>query len=281
LIFVPVIERGSSYSDQGIGAEHWVREPGNAVDTAVNIGAGGQEDPLNGTSWLLAVAPATQRHVWRVRTPGGGAGGVMATGGDLVFQGDILGNFNAYAADSGTKLWSFATGAGIVAAPITYLARSKQFVSVIVGVGTGGALLQLAPHTVDYRTQAKRVLTFGIGGHGKLGPPTPFITPVALPDPDYRPDEKIELQGAITFGGQCTNCHGAQAVSAGNAPDLRASAVPLSEQAFAQVVREGTLLDKGMPRFAEFDDAKLNAVRQYIRSRAEDLRAHPIPAVTN
>lgn len=281
LIFVPVIERGSSYSDAGIDADQWVREPGNAVDTAVIIGAGGQQDPLNGTSWLMAIAPATQRHVWKVRTAGGGGGGVMATGGDLVFQGDISGNFNAYAAESGAKLWSFAAASGIVAAPITYLAYGRQFVSIVAGVGTGSALLQLAPHTVDYRTQAKRVLTFGIGGHGELAAPTPVVMPVAPPDPDYRPDEKTELQGAITFGRQCTNCHGGQAASAGNAPDLRASAVPLSGQAFAQVVREGALLDKGMPRFAEFDDAKLDAVRQYIRSRAADLRAHPTPSAPN
>ena len=77
----------------------------------------------------------------------------------------------------------------------------------------------------------------------------------------------------ITRLDTCTNCHGSNAVSAGNAPDLRASAIPLSAEAFARVVRDGALLDKGMPRFEEFDDQKLNAIRQFIRSRSADLRA--------
>jgi outer membrane protein assembly factor BamB len=33
-------------------------------------------------------------------------GGVMATAGNLVFQGDAQGQFSAYAADSGEPLWS-------------------------------------------------------------------------------------------------------------------------------------------------------------------------------
>jgi quinohemoprotein ethanol dehydrogenase len=272
LLFVPVIEKGGIYNDRGISSGNWVRTPGNAVDAAVNIGLGPINDPLNDTSWLLAVAPSTQKHVWRVRTPTGANGGVMATGGGLVFQGQSTGEFDAYAARSGDKLWSYAAQSGIVAAPISYLVHGKQFVSVAVGIGTGAAFVPTArAGSVDYRTQARRLLTFAIGGRLTLPAPQGF-TLSAPDDADYRTDDALALRGAIGFGRHCTNCHGSNAVSAGNAPDLRVSAIPQSAEAFARVVRDGALLEKGMPRFEEFDDQKLNAIRQFIRARSADLR---------
>jgi len=74
-----------------------------------------------------------------VPTPGPWNGGVMATGGNLVFQGRIDGEFNAYAADSGKRLWSFAAGAAVIAPPITYSAHGRQYVTVLAGMGTSGA----------------------------------------------------------------------------------------------------------------------------------------------
>jgi quinohemoprotein ethanol dehydrogenase len=61
-------------------------------------------------------------------------------------------------------------------------------------------------------------------------------------------------------------------VAGGVAPDLRSSFVPTSAQAFENVVRGGALLQNGMPRFDEFDDATLAAIREYIRSQADVLR---------
>jgi quinohemoprotein ethanol dehydrogenase len=48
--------------------------------------------------------------------------------------------------------------------------------------------------------------------------------------------------------------------------------IPLSAEAFTQVVHDGALLDRGMPQFAEFDAATLDAMRQYLRSQAAALR---------
>jgi quinohemoprotein ethanol dehydrogenase len=64
-------------------------------------------------------------------------------------------------------------------------------------------------------------------------------------------------------------CHGPGAVAAGQAPDLRASTVVLSAEAFAAAVRGGALLNRGMPRFAEFTDARLEELRHYIRWQAK------------
>jgi quinohemoprotein ethanol dehydrogenase len=272
LLFIPVIERGATYSDTGITAQNWTRAPGNAVDSALHLGLSGINDPLNGTSWLVAIDPSTQRQAWRVRTPTGADGGLMATAGDLVFQGDTTGDFNAYSSQSGAKLWSFDARSGIVAAPITYLANGTQYVSVVTGVGTGAALAAMSGTNADYRTQPRRVLTFAIGGTATV-PPAAKVVLTAPQDATFRADPPTIQLGAIAFGRHCTNCHGFNAVSVGSAPDLRASALLLSPTAFAHVVRDGALLERGMPRFTELDDATLGAIDEYLRSRAADLRA--------
>jgi quinohemoprotein ethanol dehydrogenase len=57
-------------------------------------------------------------------------------------------------------------------------------------------------------------------------------------------------------------------VAGGIAPDLRASPLLLSPEAFAHVVRDGALSPRGMPRFAELTDAQLEALRQFVRQTA-------------
>ena len=49
------------------------------------------------------------------------------------------------------------------------------------------------------------------------------------------------------------------------APDLRGSGVPLSFTTFAQVVRDGTLVNRAVPAFAAMEDEELEAIRHYIR----------------
>ena len=62
--------------------------------------------------------------------------------------------------------------------------------------------------------------------------------------------------------------HGPGATAGGTAPDLRASTIPLSADAFTAVVRNGSLESRGMPRFSELTDQELEALRHYIRYRA-------------
>ena len=63
-------------------------------------------------------------------------------------------------------------------------------------------------------------------------------------------------------------CHGPGAVAAGQAPDLRASNVVLSASAFDAVVRGGAMRARGMPRFPELSDVRLEELRHYIRQQA-------------
>jgi quinohemoprotein ethanol dehydrogenase len=77
------------------------------------------------------------------------------------------------------------------------------------------------------------------------------------------------MQGMVLYEGRCGMCHGNGAIAAGMAPDLRASGVVLSETGFADVVRNGSRVVKGMPAYAEFSEAELLALRHYIRMNAE------------
>jgi quinohemoprotein ethanol dehydrogenase len=63
-------------------------------------------------------------------------------------------------------------------------------------------------------------------------------------------------------------CHGLGLDSAGGAPDLRKSAVPLSNEAFDAVLAQGPLVANGMPRFADLTLEERRALQAYIRSGA-------------
>jgi quinohemoprotein ethanol dehydrogenase len=280
LAYIPVIEMATRYNDVGIEAKTWTRTPGNAVDGAANPDfVVADAGPLNGTSALLAWDPVAQKKVWQVPTPGPWNGGVMATGGNLVFQGRIDGEFNAYAADSGKRLWSFAAGAPVIAPPITYWTHGRQYVTVLAGMGTSGAAFgALLPVSVDYRTQARRVLTFALDAEATL-PRSEAVRIVGAADPGFKEAPASAARGIVPYARRCAVCHGVAAIAAGAAPDLRASAIPPSREAFLAVVRDGRLVARGMPRFEELAETELDDIRQYLGSEARKLRAAQAGAV--
>lgn len=267
LLYIPTLFIGSRVSDKGIDQKAWSRYPGLAQDGGVSAGIIA-EDPGSTRSALIAWDPVAQRQVWRVDADGPTSGGTMATAGNLVFQGQTDGRFSAYDARTGKSLWSFAAQAPVIAPPITYRAEGRQYVTVIAGFGTGsGALGPLIRNvTVDYRTQARRVLTFALDGTATLPKAEP--TRLEFPDdPGFVPPATMDIASAIAFGRRCAHCHGVGAVAAGNAPDLRASGVTYDAGVFAQVVRGGALEAQGMPRFEELDDKTLEGIRSYLRTQ--------------
>jgi len=70
---------------------------------------------------------------WQAKTPNPLVGGVLATAGDIVFTGEGDGNFSAFHAATGERLWEFPCGAGVNAPPITYEIAGKQYVVVAAG----------------------------------------------------------------------------------------------------------------------------------------------------
>jgi PQQ-dependent dehydrogenase (methanol/ethanol family) len=85
---------------------------------------------------LAAVNLDTGKLAWKADTDQPLMGGVLATGGNLVFTGEGNGMFNAYDAKSGKKLWSFNAGAGVNAPPVSYMVNGKQYIAVAAGGNT-------------------------------------------------------------------------------------------------------------------------------------------------
>jgi PQQ-dependent dehydrogenase (methanol/ethanol family) len=82
---------------------------------------------------LIAWDPIKQEKRWGIKESAPWLSGVLATGGNLVFSGNIDGWFRAINATTGEVLWKFNAGSGISAAPSTFTAGGKQYVAVVVG----------------------------------------------------------------------------------------------------------------------------------------------------
>ena len=110
--------------------------------------------------------------MWEAQTATSWDGGVLATGGGLVFQGDANGNFNAYAADTGERLAAIAIGSSMMAAPMTYRVNGTQYIAIVAGYGGGGVILgaPFDPASAAYRYgNDGRIIALKIGG-----PPPPL-----------------------------------------------------------------------------------------------------------
>jgi quinohemoprotein ethanol dehydrogenase len=231
--------------------------------------------PGNHKSWIKAWNPVTQQEAWKVELPGSWPGGIMASAGGLVFQGQIDGRFVARDARTGKELWSFKTESPIVGAPISYRMGGKQFVTVITGAGGQGSGMQSIgnqAYRTDYRFP-RRVLTFALGGKDTI---PPFAVPPLVPpaDPGFVLDPAKAQAGAMLFGMRsCLVCHGWNAIGGGAAPDLRYSPVITDAAAFKAVVKDGGLKPNGMPPFPKFTDQELETLRFYLRTRAQQAPA--------
>jgi quinohemoprotein ethanol dehydrogenase len=88
-------------------------------------------------NFLVAWDPATETARWRV--PATGGGGTMTTAGNLVFAASNSGDFEAFSADKGEKLWSVKLEPGF-ANPVCYMLDGKEYVSVLAGRAGKGRL---------------------------------------------------------------------------------------------------------------------------------------------
>jgi quinohemoprotein ethanol dehydrogenase len=264
LVYIPIMELGALIGPPVPGA----------VGLGANMGATLIPDadlPDSRRSFLRAWDPIAQKQAWSIELPGDWPGGVLATAGDLVFQGRIDGQFVAYAAKTGKQVWSFKTVAPVVATPISYRTNGRQYVTVLTGSGSqGGGILATgnAAYRTDYRLP-RHVLTFAIGGNDQL---PAFAMPELVPpeDPDFKPEADLVMQGAMAFAnGACLVCHGMNAIGGGAAPDLRYSPLIVDQDAFRSVVKEGTLKLNGMPPSPQLTDEQLEQIRYYLRARAQ------------
>ena len=204
--------------------------------------------------------------------PGLESGGVLASAGNLVFQGRSDGVFVAYRATDGEKLWEYDAGTGIMAPPVTYLVDGAQYLTVMAGWGGDAGLLN-RPKTGISKPGFGRILTFAINGTARLeippfghsGPPKPAIRISA--------SRETVHEGDILYRTYCFYCHGVNAV-AGSLPDLRYESAEVHHQ-FTSIVLGGARESRGMPSFKDvLTTSQVRAIQAYVLFRAEES-AHP------
>jgi quinohemoprotein ethanol dehydrogenase len=203
---------------------------------------------------LIAWDPVAKKPRWTVEYGNYWNGGTLATAGNLVFQGTAAGEFFAYRATTGEKLWSAWAGTGIVAPPVTYEIDGRQYVSVMAG--WGGAFARRA------RTEG-RLLTFALGGTAPL-PRRPEPRRATTLANNARPEEIAA--GAKLFATHCARCHGGATIL----PDLRTSS-PAIYTSYEKILIDGALADRGMPRFEYLDRAAVSALRAYVLDERRKL----------
>jgi len=228
--------------------------------------------PGDGLGYLVAWDPVTQKQAWRIKHDTLWNGGTLTTAGGIVFQGTADGWFNAYDGSSGERLWRFDAQLGIVGAPISYRIGDRQYVSILVGYGgTTAAFGKFMDVGWKYGAQPRRLLTFTLGAKGKLPEGVPASMEVkALDDPDFLIDEE-DVAAGRALSVRCAACHGVGFHSPGTpGPDLRESAIALNLETFGQLLKEGLLMDKGMPIFDTLSDDEIRQLHAYIRARARE-----------
>ncbi|MGE5105839.1 MAG: pyrroloquinoline quinone-dependent dehydrogenase [Betaproteobacteria bacterium] len=82
---------------------------------------------------LVAVNLDTGKIAWKHKTPQPLIGGVLATAGDIVFNGEANGWYKAYDARTGKELWKFNCGAGVNSPGVAYTVNGKQYIAVAAG----------------------------------------------------------------------------------------------------------------------------------------------------
>jgi mono/diheme cytochrome c family protein len=219
---------------------------------------------------LVAWDPVTQTARWRVSHALPSNGGVLATAGDLVFQGTPDGELAAYRADTGAELWSFNGPNGIIAAPISYAVADEQYIAVMAGYG--GAAGISSPFAANTTTAPNgRLLVFKLGGAATL-PSTPLVRLPANPPTTTWPAE-VEDRGEALYAANCSLCHGPSSYSAGVLPDLRRSPALADESTWNVIVLKGALEPRGMINFSPWlKPGDVDAIRAFVVKQARVLK---------
>ncbi len=278
LVYVPTLEMPMPFGDEGVNKKDW--QPIVMTPEYAGLTTGNGDVPRDaGKSILKAWDPLAQKAIWSIETPGISEGGTLATAGNLVIQGRADGHLHAYSADHGKDLWSFDAGVAVTGVPITYTANGRQYLTITSGPLNGPTAAfgsASARWGWESRGHPRRLLTFTLDGKAWLpmSPPPSFAKAIAAPEFNVDP-VKAEAGGREYV--RCLLCHGTAVVAGGNAPDLRASPVLLSAAAFAAIVRDGTLVSRGMPGFSELSDAQLESLRHFVRARARESLGQQAP----
>ncbi|HKY91556.1 MAG TPA: PQQ-dependent dehydrogenase, methanol/ethanol family [Nevskiaceae bacterium] len=247
-IYTFAVENAGDFGLGGEGTEH--------LPPLREMAAGQPDTTIR--SYLRAWDPVANQVAWEVETSGQwvgqpnalwNGGGVMTTGGGLVFQGRSTGVLHVYRADTGQQLAAINLGTSIMAAPMTYEIDGEQYVAVMAGFGgaLGGTHFE---GTAAYRYgNAGRLIVLRLGG-GAVPLPAEIAREARFPHPAaarHGTPESI-ARGTELFTRHCNICH-KNSAAAGTVPDLRRISAQTHAQ-FEDIVLGGTRASRGMGSFA-------------------------------
>jgi quinohemoprotein ethanol dehydrogenase len=235
--------------------------------------------PAPSVGFIKAWNPVTQKEAWQVSMGGSWNSGLLSTAGGLVFGGDAYGNFTAYNAKTGSKLWTIDLKTGILAPAMSYMIDGQQYIALLAGWGGAGGMAAFKdPNTAlsKYKTDQGRLFVFKLGGKQQVAALAPEGTPPQEPPPQTANAATI-AKGFTLYHRTCLVCHGYFAQSEGEVPDLRLMQKGVWAS-FDDIVLGGALADNGMASFKDVlskDDAA--AIKAYILDQAHVAwdQAHP------
>ena len=218
---------------------------------------------------LLAWDPVKQQPAWRVKHKLMWNGGLLATAGDVLFQGNADRFFAAYDVASGKELWRFDTQEGVVGSPVTYTVDGEQYVTVLVGWGGAFALFGGVEPDPLPEPDRGRVLTFKLNAVASL-PPLPDPLPRTQPPARLTDDPAVIERGSQLYFEYCFACHGPGVVSNGEIPDLRRLPNVFYEN-FNAIVLDGIMQKAGMVGFGDvLDEEDAYAIKAHVLDQAND-----------
>lgn len=230
---------------------------------------------------LIAWDPVAESVRWSVEEPIAINSSTLATAGNLVFQGQGTGEFDAYTADTGKKLWSVKTGSAIDASPISFSVNGNQF--VLVPVGWGSASRVFGPASMMATPESKRgpsrLLAFRLGAEKAF--PLPKISIPAVPQPPRQTfsAQMVERGKSLYETHLCSGCHspgldgsGAWTVN-GAIPDLRYAPAEAHSEWYG-IVLGGTHREAGMLGFGV--DQHFPNIKKLTREEADAIHAYVI-----
>ena len=259
LVYIPAREDGSTFGQP----KDWeFFEDGKTFNTGRGFNPENEyrRDSMAARDFgkLIAWDPVEQKEEWSVWQKSSWNAGVLTTD-DLLFQGNAEGEFSAYDAGTGERLWSVNLKTGIVAPPITYKVDGKQYVSILVGWGGFFGLFSKFTEQIN----PGRLYTFALGGK-EIPPDFPNQPKKELVNLEFEASDEEINQGRHLYEVYCERCHGGGVI-----PDLTYS-LPEIFSSFQQIVGEGIFISAGMPKFGDrLSEEEIQNIKYHILSEAK------------
>lgn len=235
--------------------------PDTSSRSDIAAGTGNHQRSTSFFGRLEAWDPVANRVRWSAIEPIATNGAVLSTAGNLVFQGQGTGEFAAFAADSGKKLWSIMTGSAIDAVPISYRLHGEQYILIPVGWGSASRIFGTARAMATPQSERgpARLLAFTLNGNVPFPYPPDIVPEIPRPPIQHVSEQVIDEGHKLYNDHLCKGCHSpdldgsgawvdAENGNDGAIPDLRYMPANVHQQ-WDAIVLAGTHAKQGMLAF--------------------------------